>query len=192
MTDTSSQPIRSVCVYCGSSPGSDPDFTHHADLLGKQLAANDLRLVYGGGNRGLMGSVARATLNAGGKVTGVIPDFLKEYEQSKGTLGLDGIELITVPDMHTRKQLMFEQADAFVAMPGGIGTLEELVEILTWAQLDRHKKPVAMLNINDFWSPYVELMTHMTDAGFLHNPERVNPLIFDHADAVIPGILEAA
>ena len=192
MTDTPHPPIRSVCVYCGSSPGIDPSFMEAANILGRSLAVNNLRLVYGGGNRGLMGAVARGVLENGGSVLGVIPEFLQAYEQSKGTEGLEEIELIVVPDMHTRKQMMFEQADAFVALPGGIGTLEELVEMQTWAQLDRHQKPIGILNVNDFWSPYVELLQHMDDASFLHNPERITPLVFEDANEIVPGLLSAA
>ena len=192
MTDTPHPPIRSVCVYCGSSPGIDPSFMEAANILGRSLAVNNLRLVYGGGNRGLMGAVARGVLENGGSVLGVIPEFLQAYEQSKGTEGLEEIELIVVPDMHTRKQMMFEQADAFVALPGGIGTLEELVEMQTWAQLDRHQKPIGILNVNDFWSPYVELLQHMDDAAFLHNPERITPLVFEDANEIVPGLLSAA
>ena len=101
------------------------------------------------------------------------------------------MELVTVPDMHTRKQMMFEHADAFVALPGGIGTLEELVEIQTWSQLGRHKKPVALLNTQGFWSPYLDLLEHMELAGFLHNPQRVSPLVIDHAREIVPGLLSA-
>ena len=182
--------IRSICVYCGSSPGDDPAFVAGAEILGRALAESNIRLVYGAGDSGLMGAVARSVLNAGGDVLGVIPQFLVDMEQSRGTQGLEGMDLIVVPDMHTRKQMMFEQADAFVAMPGGIGTLEELVEIQTWSQLARHTKPVALLNINDFWTPYLELMDHMKSAGFLHNPDRAMPLVFKEADEVVKGILE--
>ena len=124
-------PVRTVCVYCGSGFGGDPVFTAAAETLGRALAEAGLGLVYGGGNVGLMGTVARAVLAHGGHVTGIIPDFLKSRERM-----LDEIqETIVVEDMHTRKRLMFERSDAFVALPGGIGTLEELVEQLTWAQL---------------------------------------------------------
>lgn len=137
-----------------------------------------------------MGAVARATLAGGGRVTGIIPEFLRDKEQTERTSALDGAEMIVVPDMHTRKQMMFEKADAFVALPGGIGTLEELVEIQTWAQLGRHSKPIGLLNINNFWSPYVELVAHMKDAGFLHNPERVEPLVFTDANDIVPAFLK--
>ncbi|MEE9314926.1 MAG: TIGR00730 family Rossman fold protein [Rhizobiaceae bacterium] len=184
--------INSLCVYCGSSPGADPRFVEEAEKLGNSIAAHGIRLVYGGGDRGLMGTVARATLKGGGAVTGIIPEFLRDMEQANGTLGMDEAEMIVVPDMHTRKQMMFDKADAFVALPGGIGTLEELVEIQTWAQLGRHTKPIALLNVNNFWSPYVELVEHMNSAGFLHNPDRVMPLVFTDASEIIPTLLNPA
>ncbi len=180
--------IRSICVYCGSSPGHDPAFMESATALGKSIGEAGLRLVYGGGDHGLMGAVARATLDAQGQVLGIIPEFLKQYEHSTEGVDIDDIQLEIVPDMHTRKHAMFEHADAFVALPGGIGTLEELVEILTWAQLERHQKPVVLLNVNDFWTPYFELMQHMEDAGFLHNAERAKPLVYTDAAEIVPAL----
>ena len=139
--------LTSVCVYCGSGFGGDPAFAEAARRLGTSLARAGVKLVYGGGNVGLMGTVAGATLDAGGYVTGIIPDFLKSRERM-----LDAVqETIVVSDMHTRKRLMFDRADAFVALPGGIGTLEELVEQLTWAQLGQHRKPILLLSVNGFW-----------------------------------------
>lgn len=184
-----SKPIRSLCVYCGSSPGNDPDFTEAARLLGKDLAANGLRLVYGGGDKGLMGTVAMSVLDHGGDVLGIIPEFLMQSEQIHQAKNIEGVDMQVVPDMHTRKRMMFEESDAFLAMPGGIGTLEELVEVLTWAQLRRHAKPVGLLNINNFWSPYVEMVQHMADAGFLHNPDQAMPQVFDRAEDVVAGLL---
>lgn len=171
------QPIRNVCVYCGSSPGDDPSFVEAANELGTLLAAADIRLVYGGGDLGLMGAVAHGVLAGGGKVIGVIPEFLLSKEQPEGAERLKSAEMVTVPDMHTRKQMMFEQADAFIALPGGIGTLEELIEMLTWAQLARHTKPIAVLNTKGFWDPLIELIDHMESAGFLHNPGPARPLV---------------
>lgn len=178
MVTPSPQPIRSVCVYCGSSPGSDPAFVEAATELGARLAAAGMRLVYGGGDHGLMGAVAQGVLAGGGKVTGVIPEFLLAWEHAEGGEDLSGIDMITVPDMHMRKHMMFDEADAFIALPGGIGTLEELIEMLTWAQLKRHTKPVAVLNINGFWDPLIELIDHMQDAGFLHNSGAARPQVF--------------
>lgn len=185
MKPSSPQAIRSVCVYCGSSPGTDSAFAEAATELGRQLAAAGLRLVYGGGDHGLMGAVATGVLANGGKVTGVIPQFLLDWEHPDGGEDLSGIDMITVPDMHTRKHMMFEEADAFVALPGGIGTLEELVEMLTWAQLKRHTKPVAVLNINGFWDPFAELMDHMQSAGFLHNPQQARPKVCTTVDGIM-------
>ncbi len=190
--NSSSSSIRSICVYCGSSAGSDPLFIEGAETLGRSLSAHGVRLIYGGGNRGLMGAVARAALQDGGSVTGIIPEFLRDKERDGGTFEMEGAELIVVPDMHTRKQMMFDKADGFVALPGGIGTLEELVEIQTWAQLGRHEKPIGMLNVNDFWSPYVELVSHMNNAGFLHNSNKVKPLVFTDAKEIIPAFLKLA
>ena len=155
--------LRSVCVYCGSGFGGDPAFRTAAAALGRALAEAGIGLVYGGGNVGLMGTVAHAALDAGGHVTGIIPDFLKSRERM-----LEDIqETVVVSDMHTRKRLMFDRADAFVALPGGIGTLEELVEQMTWAQLGRHAKPILLLTINGFWDPLLSLLDHMREHGFL-------------------------
>jgi uncharacterized protein (TIGR00730 family) len=192
MMDKPNFPIRSVCVYCGSSPGSDPDFKRAATTLGGSLAENGLRLVYGGGDNGLMGAIAESVLAHKGDVLGVIPEFLLKSEQGRQAKNIAGVSMRVVPDMHTRKRIMFEEADAFVAMPGGIGTLEELVEVLTWAQLGRHSKPVGLLNINGFWSPYVELIRHMADASFLHNPTKAIPLVFTSANEVVSGLAQAA
>ena len=135
--------INAVCVYCGSSPGTEPAFIEAAQKFGKILAENGVRLIYGGGSVGLMGALAEAVLEHGGEVTGIIPEFLTTRERPRRLAQ----ELIVTRDMHERKRTMFERADAFVALPGGIGTLEELVEQLTWAQLGRHKKPILIANI---------------------------------------------
>ena len=168
--------IRSLCVYCGSSPGRDPLFIQEARELGTMLASHGIRLVYGGGDKGLMGAIAESVLAGSGEVLGIIPEFLLKSEQAGGADNLIGVDMRTVPDMHTRKRIMFEESDAFIAMPGGIGTLEELVEVLTWAQLGRHQKPVGLLNINGFWSPYVELIEHMADANSCTIPREPNRL----------------
>lgn len=169
--------IRSVCIYCGSSPGKNEAFVVQATQLGEALASHNIRVVYGGGNRGLMGAVARGALQSGGAVMGIIPEFLQQKEQAGGTNTLPGMEVHVVADMHTRKQKMFEEADAFIAMPGGIGTLEELIEIMTWAQLGRHDKPIALLNTDNFWSPLIDLLHHMDGQGFIHNPERAKLVV---------------
>ena len=155
--------INTVCVYCGSGPGTDPKFVEAAIQFGKVLAENGVRLVYGGGSLGLMGALAKSVLDHGGSATGIIPEFLKSRE-----LALTRVqEMIVTPDMHERKRLMFERSDAFVALPGGIGTLEELVEQLTWQQLGRHSKPILLANINGFWEPLLDLLTHMRATEFI-------------------------
>src|SRR6478735_5549217 len=174
--------IRTICVYCGSGFGSDPLFVETAAELGRTMGEQGINLVYGGGNVGLMGTVARAVLDNGGHVTGIIPDFLKAREKM-----LDDVqETIVVPDMHTRKRLMFEKADAFVAMPGGIGTLEELVEQMTWAQLGRHTKPILMLNTKGFWKPLLTLFAHMRDQGFIRPGLELNYLVAERVQDVLP------
>ena len=155
--------LTSICVYCGSANGADPAYAAAAEEFGALLAGSGIRLIYGGGSVGLMGIVARRVLAEGGQVTGIIPQFLKERE----VMLTEVSELIVTPDMHERKRIMFERSDAFVALPGGIGTLEETVEMLTWAQLGRHAKPVALANINGFWNPLRELLSHMESQGFL-------------------------
>lgn len=180
--------IRSICVYCGSRPGRDPAHMEAAQILGHAIAKSGHRLVYGGGTKGLMGAVARAVLDAGGHVTGIIPEFLMDMEATRQSLG-DLSELIITKDMHERKHLMFERADAFVTLPGGIGTLEEIVEIMTWGQLGRHEKPMVLANVNGFWKPMLELLDHMTDAGFLHTLHKVQPLVIDAAEDIVPAIL---
>ena len=157
-----------------------------AAQLGRSLAQHRISLVYGGANVGLMGMVARATLEHGGYVTGIIPEFLKERE-----LMLDTIqETVTVPDMHTRKRMMFERADAFIALPGGIGTLEELVEQLTWAQLGRHQKPILMLDVKDFWKPLLVLLAHMRQAQFIREGLEVSYLVAQKPEDAVPMILD--
>ena len=174
--------LKNICVYCGSSEGVDPRFMQAADKLGAILAREKLGLVYGGGNSGLMGAVARATLAGGGRVCGIIPDFLKSRENMLEAAQ----ELIVVPDMHTRKRLMFERADAFVALPGGIGTLEELIEQMTWAQLERHSKPVLILDIGGFWRPLLGLLAHMRENGFIRAGLEVRYLVAERVEDIVP------
>jgi uncharacterized protein (TIGR00730 family) len=180
--------IRAVCVYCGSSAGADPAFVEAARALGKILADNRVRLVYGGGSIGMMGALADSVLARGGNVTGIIPEFLVNKEHM-----LAGAqEIIVTRDMHERKRVMFEKADAFVALPGGIGTLEELVEQLTWAQLGRHRKPILLANIAGFWDPLCELLDHMNALGFIHPTGRLNYLIVDKVEDILPALRNAA
>jgi uncharacterized protein (TIGR00730 family) len=179
--------IRSVCVYCGSSPGIDPRFGDAAEALGRALALAGVNLVFGGGEEGLMGRVAHAALDAGGRVIGVIPTFLLRKEHALK----QSQELIVVDSMHQRKQLMFERADAFVALPGGIGTLEELVEQLTWAQLLRHAKPVLLADLFGFWRPLLSLFAHMRERGFIRSDFELRYLVAEKIEDVVP-MLEAA
>ncbi len=176
--------LRNVCVYCGSGPGTDPRYAEAADVLGQSLAGAGLGLVYGGGGLGLMGETARATLRYGGRVTGIIPSFLSEKER----MLKDVDELVVVDDMHQRKMMMFERSDAFVALPGGIGTMEELVEQLTWAQLGQHGKPVVIANIAEFWSPFLDLLKHMREQQFIRDGLEVNFEVVASADAIVPTI----
>src|SRR6476659_10585273 len=155
--------IKTVCVYCGSGPGSNPRFVEAAIALGRVFAENNIRLVYGGGSVGLMGAIAKSTLDHGGLVTGIIPDFLRSRENMLSRVQ----EMIVTPDMHERKRLMFEHSDAFVALPGGVGTLEELVEQMTWQQLGRHTKPVLLLNVDGFWDPLCALLDQMEELAFI-------------------------
>jgi hypothetical protein len=180
--------IRNVCVYCGSSPGSDPAFADAADRLGRELARAGVGLVFGGGGDGLMGRVARAVLEEGGRVTGIIPKFLIKQEHAL----LAAQDLTIVDDMHQRKQLMFERADAFIALPGGIGTLEELVEQLTWVQLQRHQKPVLLADIAAFWRPLLALFAHMRNLGFVRDGFEVRYLVAEKIEDALPMLQAAA
>src|ERR1700681_1290535 len=162
--------IKSICVYCGSGPGTNPAFMEAARRFGRILAENRIALVYGGGSAGLMGACAEAVLDHGGFVTGIIPEFLTDREH----MLMRAQERIITRDLHERKRLMFERADAFVALPGGIGTLEELVEQLTWAQLGRHRKPILIANINGYWDPLLTLIDHMRAQQFLPGALRVD------------------
>lgn len=177
--------LSSICVYCGSSAGDDPIYAESAQRLGKAMGDAGLGLVYGGGAIGLMGITARSVMAAGGHVTGIIPQFLKEREVMLETAH----ELVVTHDMHERKRIMFERSDAFVALPGGIGTLEELVEMMTWAQLGRHRKPVLIANINGFWDPLIVLLRHMADAGFIRSGFEVNYIVANTADEIVPKLL---
>ena len=180
--------IKTVCVYCGSGPGTNPRFIEAATAFGKDLAENGVGLVYGGGSIGLMGAVARSTLDHGGTVTGIIPDFLTRREHAMG----GAQELIVTHDMHERKRLMFERSDAFVALPGGIGTLEELVEQLTWKQLGRHAKPVLLANIDGFWEPLLDLLAHMRATQFIRPGLNVDVLRAERVEDILPRLRAAA
>jgi uncharacterized protein (TIGR00730 family) len=180
--------IRRICVYCGSSPGTDPAFVEAARAFGAILAKNGIGLVYGGGAVGMMGELAHAVLDQGGEVTGIIPDFLVAREHAiKGAHGL-----IVTRDLHERKRKMFELADAFVALPGGVGTLEELVEQLTWVQLGRHRKPVLIANIEKFWDPLCALLDHMRKLEFIRGDLGFDLLVADKVNDILPMLQKAA
>ena len=177
-----SPPAQRLCVYCGSSPGLNPAYMAAARLLGTAMAQAGLGLVYGGGSIGLMGETARAVLAAGGHVTGIIPEFLVSKERMQ-----EGVqELIVTRTMHERKMAMFERSTGFVALPGGIGTLEELAEILTWSQLKQHARPVVLCNVAGFWDGLVGLIGHMTTEGFIRSGFELNLDVADGAENVIP------
>jgi uncharacterized protein (TIGR00730 family) len=154
--------LRTICVYCGSGPGNDEAFTVAARQFGRALAENGIGLVYGGGSVGLMGELATAVLDHGGHVTGVIPEFLTLRER----LLHDSQEILVTRDMHERKRLMFEKSDAFVILPGGIGTLDETFEIVTWRQLHLHDKPVLLVNQEGYWEPFLRLIDHIIARDF--------------------------
>ncbi|MGA8078405.1 MAG: TIGR00730 family Rossman fold protein [Xanthobacteraceae bacterium] len=180
--------INAICVYCGSSAGTQPAFVEAAQKLGQVLAENRIRLIYGGGSVGLMGALAESVLEHGGEVTGIIPEFLTQRERPRHMAQ----ELIVTRDMHERKRIMFERADAFVAMPGGIGTLEELVEQLTWVQLGRHKKPILIANIQGYWGPLLALIDHMREVKFIPAAFRVDFLATKRVDEIVPMLRESA
>jgi uncharacterized protein (TIGR00730 family) len=179
--------LRTICVYCGSGPGGNPAFVAAARDFGRILAENKVRLVYGGGSIGLMGELATSVLDHGGVVTGIIPDFLTGREQMLQRAQ----EIIVTRDMHERKRLMFERSDAFVALPGGIGTLEELVEQLTWAQLGRHQKPVLVANIARFWDPLCALLQHMESLAFIRPGLAVKLLVAQKVEEILPRLAQA-
>lgn len=187
-TETATPPTTTslqVCVYCGSGTGRSAIYAEAARTLGAALSAHGMGLVYGGGSLGLMGEVAKATLANGGRVTGIIPQFLVAREQ----MLTEATEHIVVDDMHQRKMLMFQRSDAFVALPGGIGTLEELVEQLTWAQLGQHEKPIVLANIGGFWSPFLAMLDHMRAEAFIRQGLEVRFLVVETAAEIVPTIL---
>ncbi len=180
--------LKSICVYCGAGNGEDQAYARAASELGTSMARAGIRLVYGGGSVGLMGHIARAALDAGGEVTGIIPRFLERRED----MFKDVSELIVTEDMHERKMMMFDRAEAFVALPGGIGTLEELVEQLTWIQLGQHEKPILLANIEQFWQPLIELIRHMREEQFIRPAMDVSYLVTDRVDEIVPMLQQAA
>ncbi|MCD0465710.1 TIGR00730 family Rossman fold protein [Flavobacterium sp. ENC] len=173
--------MKRITVFCGSSFGTEEIYKEQATLLGKTLAKHNIELVYGGANVGLMGAVADGILNEGGKAIGVLPDFLRSKEIAHQGL----TELILVESMHERKTKMSDLCDGVIALPGGFGTLEELFEMLTWAQLGLHKKPIAILNIDGFYDSLLELTQTMVDKGFLKNVNKEMLLVSDNIDDLL-------
>ena len=180
--------IRKICVYCGSGPGTDPAYVTAARAFGKILAENGIGLVYGGGTVGLMGEIANAVEAHGGTVTGIIPEFLMAKEHARR----GEHHLIVTRDMHERKRTMFEMADAFVALPGGVGTLEEIVEQMTWVQLGRHKKPILLANIENFWEPLCALLDHMKNLEFIRGGLDFDLLVANRVEEILPMLRKAA
>ena len=176
--------LGALCVFCGSQPGVDPAYRAEAVALGSALAANRSALVYGGGRTGMMGAVADAVLAGKGTVVGVIPEFLK----SKELAHTEATELLIVPDMHTRKRQMFERADAFCILPGGVGTLEEFFEIVTWRQLHRHNKPIVLLNVGGYWDHLIGLFGAIIAKGFAHSGHEALMTVVSRASEVIPAV----
>jgi uncharacterized protein (TIGR00730 family) len=173
--------VRQVCVFCGASSGRSPSYADAARALGAELARRDLGLVYGGGRVGLMGAVADAALAAGGEAVGVIPQELVVRELAHGGL----TELRVVDSLHERKALMAELADGFVALPGGFGTLDELLEQLTWSQLGLHAKPVGLLDVDEYWRPLIELARHATEQGFVRESDLAAIAVAAEPDALL-------
>ena len=177
---------KSVCLFCGSSDLSDPAYTAAARAFGEQTAQAGWRLVYGGGGVGLMGASARAAHEAGGRVLGVMPGFLLSRERL-----FDEVETLIVPSMHERKTIMYDQSDAFVVAPGGVGTLEEVIEVLSWKRLDLHSKPVIFLNLNGFWEPLLAVMEHSIAEGMTPATFRQAWVVCDTVEAAIAAMQQA-
>jgi len=176
--------ILSVCVYCGASNDVDNVYKKAAESLGQLLAEHGKCLVYGGGHVGLMGIIADAALEAGGDVVGIIPEHIQDQEEKHSRL----TELHVVKTMHERKQMMAEKSDAFVILPGGLGTLDETFEILTWKYLGLHSKPIVLLNIDDYWTPLVDMVNHMVKSGFSKKHHRDLFQVIEHVDDLFPTL----
>jgi uncharacterized protein (TIGR00730 family) len=178
--------VQRICVYCGSNAGTDPAYRAAAERVGRLLAGRGIGVVYGGGKVGLMGAVADAALAAGGEVVGIIPQALMDREV--GHAGLTRLEV--VDSMHARKLRMADLSDAFLALPGGIGTLEELVEVFTWSQLGIHAKPCALLDVAGFYRPLVSFFDHAVTEGFLRPEHRATLLVSDDPEALLDAIAD--
>lgn len=182
------EPSFSVCVYCGSKPGTDPAFTEAAIQVGKWIGQHGGQLVYGGGRNGLMGIVADATMAAGGRVIGVIPRALVEKEWAHTGC----TELHVVETMHERKQMMAEKADAFLALPGGIGTFEEFYEVWTWRQLGYHNKPIGLLNVNHYYEPMLSFLKSVVQKEFMGKWQMDLIQTHDDLSELLPSLVQAA
>lgn len=180
--------MYSVCVFCGSRDGAAPSYREAAAAFGRELARREMTLVYGGGRVGLMGALADAALGAGGRVVGIIPDFLRDREVAHGGLS----ELVMVDDLFERKSIMIERADAFVALPGGIGTFDEILEVIAWRQLRQLRQPIGMLDVNGYFEPWQALLRHCVQEGFLAASDVGHVIVEDEASALLDGLLEAA
>jgi hypothetical protein len=176
--------IESICVYCGSSLGHDTRYRENVATLGRLIAESGIQLVYGGGNIGLMGVIADAVLKAGGRATGIIPDDFKRT----GLAHPDLHELLIVNSMHERKQAMFERADAFVALPGGPGTLDETIEMITWRQLGLHGKPLVIFDDGNYWQPLITLFEHSISHGFARDSFRDLFIVVKEVEDVLPAL----
>jgi uncharacterized protein (TIGR00730 family) len=173
--------IKSICVYCGSSINVDDDFKIAAEEMGKILAARGIRLVYGGGKAGLMGIIADSVMKNGGEVTGIIPSHIAEREIQHTGL----TELHVVDTMHVRKQMMVDHSDAFLVLPGGIGTMEEMCEIMTWRQLGIHDMPIVIANLKNFWGPFLETIENIIQQGFMRETDLKLATVVDKIDDIM-------
>lgn len=176
--------LQSICVYCGSREGTSDTYMEAARALGRAIAEAEIELVYGGGDIGLMGAVANAVVDGGGMVTGVLPQFLRDVEIPSHRIR----ELVITETMHERKALMFERSDAFCVLPGGIGTLEEMVEMMSWAYLRQHTKPIVLVNLGGFWDPFFTLVDHMIAEGFAHEDMPRLWRVVDTVEDVLPAM----
>lgn len=180
--------VKNICVYCGSNDGALPVYVEAAQTFGKILADNGIGLVYGGASVGLMGQIAKSVIEAGGHVTGIVPANLP----AKEVPFYEAQELIEVKTFHERKMMMFEKSDAFVALPGGVGTLEELVEQITWVQLSHHDKPVVIADIDGYWRPLIHLFNQMRNQGFINSDLDISYSTADKAEDILPIIRKAS
>ncbi len=180
--------IKALCIYCGASQDVDPRHLETADELGRTAATKAIDLVYGGGHSGMMGAAADGALSAGGRVIGIIPEHLKDREAAHSGV----TEMVVVDSMHVRKQKMFERSDAFCVLPGGLGTLDETFEIITWKQLGLHDKPIVLLNLYGFWDPLMEMIGRQVEGGYLHNDPASLFALADDVEGVFSAIASAA